>query len=158
MTVKSRVSPSIGFKRHPVFRHHTRLAVTMQKPATHNIQPQPAVGDAVVTRRKKHQAQMLRHKNWLPGRQVLIVFKGFEHLTQVVGIDGNGRQVNGQIIPVNITHQGPAILLSIDPGSSYVVVDFHDVNPLGFILTWVLTTVVVIAKIKKMTVWLKIIK
>ena len=132
MAIKPWVTPPILFQRHPVLKHHTRLAVTMQKPPTHDIQPQPAMGGAVVAGRKEHQAQMFRHRDRLPGRQVVVVFKGFEHLPQVVGINGNDRQVDGQMVAVDIAHQSPAVLLSIDPGSSNVVVDFHNVNPLGF--------------------------
>lgn len=75
---------------------------------------------AVVTRCEEHQAQMLRHRYRPPRVQVVRVFEGFQDVTQVVGIDGDGGQVYLQVVAVDIAHQGPAVLLAVDPRTADV--------------------------------------
>ena len=67
MTIKPRITPPVLLQRHPVLKHHARLPVAMQKPPTHDIQPQPAMGSAVMAGREEHQTQMLRLADPLPG-------------------------------------------------------------------------------------------
>ena len=53
------MTPPIHPQRNPVLTHHPRFAVTVQEPPVLNIQPQPAMGGAVVSGGEEHQAQVL---------------------------------------------------------------------------------------------------